>query len=309
MRVSIVITTKNRRAALLACVESLRRSTFADYELIVIDDCSTDGTESLSAADFGVTPCQVFHAPEPLMMVKARNEGARRSRGEYVLFVDDDNVVDPHMLERLVAAADARPEYGIVGPSMWYLAERVKYMDYQRISLATGKTRGVVDESDREVCDSDGIPNVFMIRRAVFEACGYFDEALVQTYTEPDFALNARRHGFRCGIVKAAVTWHDVTMQSFLTPRSLGGTFAQKAYCLMRNRSVLVARYGQRWQKAVYAACFAWFWPLVYSVLVLRFRRWDLVRLYWAGYTDGMRYLLTRRLRNRLPGLLPREQA
>jgi len=304
MKLSVVVVTKNRKDMLLRCVESVRRSTFDDFELLIIDDNSRDGTESLGEEDFGVGCCQVFHSADPLMMVKARNEGVRRAQGEYILLIDDDNVVDPDMIQILVAAADANPEYGILGPSMHYLDDLSKYMDYQQINLTTGKTSGRFDVLGRDLCDSDGIPNVFMVKRRTFEECGYFDEGLIQTFTEPDFALAARGKGWRCAIIPAARTFHDVHRGDRLAPRSQGGMFVQKAYCLMRNRCVLVGRYGRWYQKTIFTVLFSWFWPLAYSCTMLRHGRFDLIRLYWNGWWDGMRFLLTGRLVNSLPRLL-----
>ena len=242
------------------------------------------------------------------MMVRARNEGAKLARGDYVLFVDDDNIVDASMMSVLVDAADRYASHGILGPTMYYAGSREKYMDYQLLSMWTGRTHGIVDSSESALCESDGIPNVFLVKQSVFRGCGYFDEAMIQTFTEPDFALAARKRGFRCGIVKRAKTFHDVSMADSLTPRALGGQFSQKAYCLMRNRSVLVARYGVWYQKTVYVVCFSWLWPLIYSILVAKERRWDLVRMYGYGFRDGLIYLFTGRLVNSLPLLMRAEK-
>jgi GT2 family glycosyltransferase len=304
MKVSIVITTRNRKHDLLRCVRSLKASLFKDYELIVVDDSSTDGTEFLEPSDLAVPVSRIIHAPHQMMMAGSRNTGARQARAPYVLFIDDDNVLDAEMVGILVAAADTHKEYGILGPSMFLLRGNKRHLDFQKVSLLTGRTFRGIDTTTRRICDSDGIPNVFMVKTTVFDGCGYFDETLLQTYTEPDLALRAARQGFKCGIVKDAKTMHDISEDEIFTPRSQGGTDPQKAYCLMRNRTVIVARYGRWCQKLIYGLVFAWMWPVVYSALMLRYRRFDLIKLYWYGFRDGMWYLLTGRLRNSLP-LLP----
>jgi len=306
MDLSIVITTKDRIEYLRDCVASILKAKLDHvlWELIVVDDRSTDGTEKLEITEWEGVKGKVFHNPEPQMMVKSRNIGARAASGELIMFIDDDNIVAEDMFAVLLKFVGANTEYGIIGPSMYYADSGKKYLDFQRINLITGKTTGVIDNGDGGVCESDGIPNAFLIQRGVFEKCGYFDEALIQTFTEPDFAFNARNHGYQCGIVKAAKIFHSVSKDDNYSPRALGGKFSQKAYCLMRNRTVFVSRYGNRTQVWAYLLFFSWVWPLIYSVLMLRSLRVDLIKLYWWGWIDGVRYLLTGRLHNSLPVLL-----
>jgi GT2 family glycosyltransferase len=300
--VSVVITTCNRLNDLIRCIDSVARSTHLPLELLVIDDFSSDATRRLGDSDIVdqhprfAGCCRVIHNASSLKMVKARNVGARAARGVYVLFIDDDNVIEDTMIARLVAHAEQHPKAGVIGPAMCYLSDRRRYLDYQTINLFTGRTRGHVDppSEQRAVCRSDGVPNVFMVRAEVFQKVGSFDEALIQTFTEPDFGFNIARHGYESVVVKDAITFHDVP--SGYTPRSLGGQFKVKAYCTMRNRAVLISRYGRWYHVLVYEICFAWAWALLYSALVLRYGRFDLVPLYLYGWLDGLAYCLTGRL-------------
>jgi glycosyltransferase involved in cell wall biosynthesis len=309
IKVSVVVTTFNRFSDLKRCLESVLKSDFKGYELVVVDDASSDETAGLSEAGLRALigagpelPIKVIHNPENFRMVKARNTGARNSAGEYVLFIDDDNIIDPGMISALVAFGDANPTCGVLGPSMHYWSNRRKYLDYQKINLFTGKTSGHIDATPAPACDSDGVPNVFMIRAKVFQEAGYFDEALMQTFTEPDFSYNAAKHGYRSVIVKAAITYHDIPYE--FSPRTLGGEFKSKAYCTIRNRALMVGRYGRWYHKLTYGLLFSWAWAFIYSALVARYWRFDLVRLYWYGWRDGQRYLLTGRLVNALPSIL-----
>ncbi|MFC1655702.1 glycosyltransferase family 2 protein [Patescibacteria group bacterium] len=300
-KLSIVITTKNRKQDLLECIDSITKSTFKDREIIIVDDVSTDGTEKLRSEDFNEMNVRIYHQEKPLMMVKARNFGAQKATGRYVLFIDDDNVIDEKMIEHLVEAADFNVEYGILGPAMFYFDTKEKYLDYQTFNFYSGRTRGLMDHSSRKLVDSDGVPNVFLIKREVFERLGHFDEKLIQTFTEPDFAF-AVRSAYKCGIVKDAITYHKISKTK--NARSFGGKFSQKAYCLMRNRTVLVARYGSWIQKLVYIACFSWLWPIVYSIFMLKERQFRLIKLYVHGFKDGIIYFFTKKFVNSLPNIL-----
>lgn len=302
MDLSIVITTRDRKQDLLDCVDSVKKSSFGDltWEMLVVDDLSSDGTEKTSFDELRVKSGKIIHNKYQEMMVISRNTGAREARGDYVLFIDDDNIIDPDMIRILVDFYRKHPDYSVIGPSMYCLDDKKKYLDYQKIDLFTGHTVGTVDLSKSEVYETDGVPNVFMIKKEVFDKCGFFDEILIQTWIEPDFAMKTRRDGYKCGMIPAARTYHKVRMEDNYKPRSMGGMFNQKAYCLIRNRMVFISRYGNFLNKAVFISIFSLFWPLVYSMFAVIYNRRDLVRMYWMGFFDGLVYFFTGRMRNSL---------
>jgi len=300
MKLSIIITTRNRKEDLILCINSIKLSkniTF-DWELVIIDDNSNDWTENVSLEDFWINSGKVIHNSVQYMMVWARNLGVENSKWDYILFIDDDNVIEENMISELVQLADNNLEYGIIWPSMYFLNTKEKYMDYQKINLFTWKTTGFVDLSSEYFFDSDWVPNVFLIKREVFNNCWVFDKNLIQTFTEPDFAFNARRYWYKCWMFKNAITYHNVFTQDTFSPRALWWKFNQKAYCLIRNRMIFISRYGKIHHKLIYIIFFSWFWPIVYSILVLRFKRFDLVILYWKGFIDWIYYFLTWRINN-----------
>ncbi|MDO8269895.1 MAG: glycosyltransferase family 2 protein [Candidatus Levybacteria bacterium] len=302
MDVSIVITTRDRLKDLLECLFSIKNSNFEvlNWEVIIVDDCSSDGTAHITPDALGIENSRVIHNTSQQMMVKSRNIGVEASVGKYVLLIDDDNAIDSEMIRILVDFMDLHEDCGIVGPSMYYFDSKEKYLDYQRINLYSGRTTGIVSKTEKQFYDSDGIPNVFMVRKDVYEKCRGFDALLIQTFTEPDFAMRARGEGFKCVTIPKAITYHRVRKEDDYKPRSLGGKFNQKAYCLMRNRAVYIARYGSIMNKIVYIALFSLFWPVTYSVFASINGRGDLLKLYWMGFIDGERFMLTKKLINSL---------
>jgi GT2 family glycosyltransferase len=99
---SVVIATRNRVHLLPEAVESVVLQTFRDWELIVVDDASEDGTPDwlTSSAAQHVTPVLLEAHVE---RSRARNHGLAQARGDFVLFLDDDDRLLPKALERLVA--------------------------------------------------------------------------------------------------------------------------------------------------------------------------------------------------------------
>ncbi|MFA5961763.1 MAG: glycosyltransferase family 2 protein [Parcubacteria group bacterium] len=296
MDVSIIITTYNRKEQLLACVASIKKADFSGiaWELIVVDDNSSDGTEEIVAEDLSVVNSQIIHNPQNCLVVKSRNIGARATQGKYVVFVDDDNILDVKMFQTLFDFAENNPEYGIVGPAMYWWHNKENYLDFQEINFFTGMTFGRKNNPPQKVFDSDGVPNVFLVRRTVFETAGYFDEKLKNDYTEPDFAFNARKFGFKCGMIPEAKTYHNIAQKDLHGTRTLVGQFNNdKAYYLMRNRIIIILRYGAWYHKLVFMLVFSWFWPLAYSFLMLKSGRPELMKIYWRGFWDGWRYFFS----------------
>ena len=97
MRFSIIIPAYNAEAYLQRCLDSIFSQEFTDYEVIVIDDGSTDGTATLLE---GYPQVKVI-PQENHGMATARNRGIDKAKGEYILFVDSDDELMPHALSNL----------------------------------------------------------------------------------------------------------------------------------------------------------------------------------------------------------------
>jgi len=110
-RVSVVVTTYNQRAYVAAAIESALGQTFADREVIVVDDGSTDGTDAI-VASFG-TRVRLIRQ-ENQGVAGSRNTGVLNTRGELVAFLDGDDLWEPDKLAIQVEAADRHPQAGLV---------------------------------------------------------------------------------------------------------------------------------------------------------------------------------------------------
>src|SRR5438067_1265345 len=115
--VSVCIVNWNGREMLADCLESLlRRPQGVRVEVIVVDNASTDGAPELVAAEF----------PEAVLVrngwnagfARANNQAAARARGRYLFFLNNDTLVPPLALKRLLDFAEAHPHVGMIGPRL-----------------------------------------------------------------------------------------------------------------------------------------------------------------------------------------------
>jgi len=167
-RVSVVLPTYNHLRFLPKAVESVLAQTFPDFELVIVNDGSTDGTqeylETLKDPRIHIIGQENKHLPEAL------NAGFRTARGELLTWISADNYCAPAFLEAFVAALDANPDAGLAYSDFANIDEndritkvtRCADMDYRCVLLKFQET---------------GMAS-FMYRRACMEEVGLYDPAL-----------------------------------------------------------------------------------------------------------------------------------
>ena len=117
--VSVVMPVRDGLPWLDDAVRSVLAQTYADFELVIVDDASTDGTADLLDAWQRRDPrVRVVHAREPLGLVGSSNAAAFAARGRLVARMDADDVCHPERLARQVAVLDAHPDAALVGTLM-----------------------------------------------------------------------------------------------------------------------------------------------------------------------------------------------
>lgn len=108
MTFSIIIPVYNAEKTLAASLDSLRAQRFRDFEAVFVDDGSTDRSPAILeafAADSGI-PCRYVRQERNSGVAAARNRGLKEARGEYLAFLDADDILVPEALEKIAAAAD-----------------------------------------------------------------------------------------------------------------------------------------------------------------------------------------------------------
>src|SRR3989304_6972231 len=92
--ISVIIALYNAENVIGRCLESVYRSSFKDYEVIVVDDCSTDNSYEVAKR----FPCRLFSLSVNSGPAQARNFGVEQSKGDILLFIDSDTEVDKDAL-------------------------------------------------------------------------------------------------------------------------------------------------------------------------------------------------------------------
>ncbi|MCK4852295.1 MAG: glycosyltransferase [Candidatus Omnitrophica bacterium] len=191
--VSVIIPTYNRAHVVGRAIESVLNQTYREFEIIVVDDGSTDNTKELIEDKYGK---QVNYVRQPRKGAPAaRNLGFRISRGKFVNFLDSDDYFLPENLEKKVRVLERNPAAGWVYSDSYYTDEERNFF---RRSHSLRKMRKKIETRD-DVFDimfrRGGLTNTntVMMRRECMEKTGGFDERLT-VYQDVEFFLRVARH-------------------------------------------------------------------------------------------------------------------
>jgi glycosyltransferase involved in cell wall biosynthesis len=170
--VSVLVRAFNCERYIGPAIESILAQTFQDFEIVVVDDASTDGTEAiLQAYAQRDERVRVFRNETNQGPVRAMNLGLRHARGEFVAFHDGDDVSLPHRLETQVNFLRANPQIALVGGGKYVIDE-----EGEEIRIVTRQRRG--PEKVRQDLEKGYTftQTSVMCRRQCIEAIGLYDE-------------------------------------------------------------------------------------------------------------------------------------
>lgn len=167
IKVSIVLPSYNGARFLAQSLESIINQTFTDWELIIVDDCSTDNTYEIAKSYTDKDPrITVIHNETNKKLPASLNVGFAHARGKYFTWTSDDNVAKPNWLSVLVDYLDKNPDVDMVSADMDYIDENGNLFFNPR--------------HKRNIFALPYISNVgaaFMYRRAIAEKIGGYDES------------------------------------------------------------------------------------------------------------------------------------
>lgn len=203
-RVSVIIPAYNAAATIAGTVDSVLAQTFQDFEIICVDDGSTDATLAI-VQQYG-SRVRLIEQPNS-GPAAARNNGARHSSGEYLAFLDADDVWMPAFLERSIAALDADPALSLVYCNC-------ALADSEGVAIDTTLVGAGFDHppSIHELLTRlwPIMPSAAIVRRAAYDACGGYRDALKGAsfrFEDVDFWIKMRERGAFGYLADPLITW------------------------------------------------------------------------------------------------------
>lgn len=195
--ISVVVCTYNGKRTIRHCLEGLRRLEYPNYEVIVVNDGSTDGTGEI-AKEYGFKVITT----ENHGLSSARNTGWQSAKGEIVAYIDDDARPDPHWLTYLAATFLKTNHVGVGGPN-------IPPLDDDAIAACVANSPGGPIHVLLTDVEAEHIPGCNMaFRRAALEAIGGFDHRFRIAGDDVDVCWRLQERGWTLGFSPAAMVWH-----------------------------------------------------------------------------------------------------
>jgi O-antigen biosynthesis protein len=196
-KTSVIVSTFNGSRTLSKCLESLLRLDYPNYEVIVVNDGSTDTTAKI-ASNYGFRVITT----ENRGLSSARNTGLNAATGEIVAYIDDDAHADPHWLRYLASTFMNTQHVGVGGPNIappddGLIAECVAHSPGNPVHILL---------SDSE---AEHIPGCNMaFRKSALAAIGGFDPQFRIAGDDVDVCWRLQQHGWTLGYSPGAMVWH-----------------------------------------------------------------------------------------------------
>ncbi len=237
--VSVVVVNLDRADLLEACLKSLLAQDYPHFEIIVVDNGSTDGSAHRVRA-LNDRRISLIELPFNLGFAGGCNAGIRAAAGEYIALLNNDAEARPDWLRCLVEEMSAHPECGMVASRILFHGTRVIdkaghriFWDGQNRGFGTGRADGDQFAASAETLCPDGCAALY--RRELLRETEGFDEDFLAYADDADLGLRARWLGWSARYCGAAVVEHRHS--------STSGRFSpDKIYLVERNRIWLLVK-------------------------------------------------------------------
>lgn len=238
---SVIIPNWNGKEFLTECIDSLKGQTFHEFETILVDNGSTDGSAEFAEKRYGDF-IRIVRNRENLGFTGGNNVGIQTARGKYIVLLNNDTWTTPTWLEELVKATSVGPRVGMWASKVYSFYRRNEIEAVGELIYWDGLCRSQ-GQYEREQGQYDEMKEIFfppgcggMYRKLVFEEIGLFDEDFFAYGDDAEIGIRARMAGWRCVYVPKAVLYHKDS-------GSTGHLSSFKAFYVERNRFWITIKY------------------------------------------------------------------
>jgi len=232
-KVSIIVVTYNNKRFIEGCLQSLMSTDYPNFEVIVVENASTDGsTELIRKLAKSYSHIKIIRNQENLGHAEGSNIGAKMANCKYIAFVDSDTSFDAYWLKEAVKTMEKDPIVGAVQSKLRFMhnPKRVEniggILNYYGVEV--NPPQGFSEESLRDYVEPKEVfyakSAAMIVKKKAFEEAGKFDPNYFVYFDDADLCWRIRLRGYSILFVGSSIVYHEGggTMRGRL---SLLGTF------------------------------------------------------------------------------------
>src|SRR5512138_3034202 len=198
--ISVIILNFNGKRYLEKCLSSLESQTYRDFEVIVVDNASSDGSVDYLKAGFPLV--RIVENKKNLGFAGGTNSGIRRAEGEYILTLNNDTQVDRRFLECLAEPMQSDKSVGVCASKMLLPDGRINSAGICLSRSGAAWDRGIFEQDHGQYdCQQEvfgACAGAALYRKEMLDEIGLFDEDFFLYMEDVDLAFRAKLAGWKC---------------------------------------------------------------------------------------------------------------
>lgn len=246
--VAIIILNWNGLDNTLDCLNSLRNLAYSNYEVVVIDNASTDGSEEVISRKF--PEHNLIHNSKNLGFAEGNNVGMRWALEQdfkYILLLNHDTTVDPSFLNELLEVSESDPQIGIVGPRIVYYSNPQRFWSIGGfINRKTGRPFHIrpsvrqIQDQNTNIREVDWVSGCCLLAKTiVMRKTGLLDSDFFVGTEDVDWCIRAKKMGYKIVYVHNSIVKHKKAMRPFQRKYS-----HIQHYYTLRNLLIFIEKHG-----------------------------------------------------------------
>lgn len=255
--VSIITLNYNQATVTKDFLESTLTLTYDNYEILVCDMGSKEDP-LLVIPESKFPKAKFLYSRSNLGFAGGNNWGMKQAMGEYIFLVNNDTIVTPDLLTKLIAPFYQDNSIGITCPKIryFYQPDLIEYAGFRQMNKLTGRTRSIgqseIDNGqyDTSRATSSAHGCAMMVKKKVIEKVGMLPEKFFLYYEEWDWSVRIINAGFKVWYTSEALIYHKGSV-------TIGKSNPLQTYYLTRNRILFMRRHSTRLQLFVFGLFFS----------------------------------------------------
>lgn len=293
-KVSIIILNWNGFTDTINCLDSLKKITYPNYNIILVDNGS-EGNDVEVLREKYEDYIHIIENGKNLGFAEGNNVGIRyaldKFNPDYILLLNNDTVVDSLFLNELIKAGGSEEDTGLLGPKIYTLGQNNKIQSMgAKIDLWTGRSFSLgrnkpdylFSSKNNEVDYCSGA--CLLIKKIVINSIGLLNSEYFLYWEEIDFCFTAKKAGFKIKSIPSSIIWHKES-------GTASKTSGLKEFYMIRNRFIFMKKHASGLQFITFILwvfLFALWYNLIFLLLIKRDLK--VIRQYLRGIIEGLFY-------------------